>query len=117
MEVTDTFKNAIADVFYDKTISIFNETELKDAHGHTRITIDTESPDGSFLGNAQFRKLGLLKEEYGLKVDADIAITCAIDVEVSKNNVLGYLDSYYRVVECITFDSHKLIIGEEWVLP
>lgn len=109
MQIPDDFKNAIADAFYDKTITLYTVAEVIDEEGWARME-ETESD--SFVGSVSFDELAKVQEEYGLREAIDIVVSTHEDIEVG--SVLGYGDHLYMVVSAIPFDSHNLILAKKW---
>lgn len=106
-----SFTQAIADTFYDKTV--------------TRLAKNTTSTDGwvdetattsvgTFKANVQFNKLGEVQSEMGITDNVDVAITCATTVAIQKGDLFSYGGVNYRAVAVLPFDSHKKIAGAKW---
>lgn len=108
----DSAKNAIANAFYDKTISILSSTETIDAEGG--VVHSEPSVASTFKGNARFNALGELQEEIGLVGNIDIAITCPTDTNLSVNDFFEYDSIKYVATDVVPYDSHKLITGKKW---
>lgn len=111
MLLPNDFENEISSRFYDKEITIIKaETEI-DIDGGVK---KTDNPDKiTFLGNARFGKLGMLKNELGLVIDADIVITCDKNTPVELNDTISYLGKRYTVTDTIASDSHLTITGNK----
>jgi hypothetical protein len=109
LEVGNDFKNAIASVFYDKEITLYDLTIVQDADGSTRQEY-IESGD-TFLGNARFNNLERIRADYGIAEIIDIAITTQETIQ--NGAILGYDSKFFEVVKVIPFDSHNLIVGKQ----
>lgn len=108
MLVPNSFKQAIADTFYDKTFTIATVTTGKDAEGGATATVGTPV---SHKGNVQFSLSQKMAEIYGISEDIDIAITTNIKPNI--NDRLAYDGVQYDVRSVKPRDSHVLIIGSK----
>ena len=111
MQIPDSFKEKIADTFYDNTISTYSSEEVVDDEGDAKIGTTALS---TFEGNVNFSDLAKIQEDYGLTDKIDISITT--DEDVDTGSIIGYDDITYMVVKSIPFDSHNLIVGKKWSL-
>lgn len=111
MTIPNNFRTTIGDKFFDKTISIYNQELIKNAHGGVRIADDGVS--GTFVGNVNFSKLDTIREEYGINEVIDMTITTHEEVE--NETIIGYLDNQYKVIRSIPFDTHYLLIAQKWL--
>ncbi len=102
-------KQAIADTFYDKTVSICREETSLDAEGGVRR--GELSVESSFRGNVRFNNLGIIQRDLGLDKEINIAITCPTDTAVAVGDLLQYQDVIYIVTAVIPSDSHLTITG------
>lgn len=109
MRIPNSFKQKIADTFYDKDVVLYTTSEVVDDEGWARME---ESEVSSFVGNVRFDNLAQLQEDYGLKEVVDIAISTHEDIQVG--SVLKYGDVLYKVNKAIPFDSHNLIVASIW---
>lgn len=110
MQIPDNFKNKIAEVFYDKEITIYEVTNTVDDEGFAYRTV--EATEDTFLSNVRFDKLDEVREEYGIKEDIDIVIST--HEAISNGAILSYLDVLYIVIRSIPYDSHNLLIAKKW---
>lgn len=111
MLLPESFEREVSNHFYDKKITIVKaETEIEKDGGVKRIV---SSNLITFLGNARINKTGILKNELGLIVDADIVITCDKETPVRLNDVVSYLGKRYTVTDTIVSDSHLTITGNK----
>lgn len=110
MNIPNTFNNAIADTFYDKTFTVWTSHEVTDSEGWAKVGA-TES-ETTFSGNINFSKLDEVKQEYGITTDILATVTTA--EEIALGTIVEYEDSKYRVMKSVKFDSHYLLILEEW---
>lgn len=109
----DSAKNAIANTFYDKTISVMRKTEQLDDQGGL-IKSGTEVKS-TFKGNVRFLAFGQEQNEIGLTKVADIQITCPTDTAVEVDDFLQYGGVQYVATEVNPSDSHLTILGQRWV--
>lgn len=105
-------KQAVADVFYDKSIDVLAQSEVIDTEGGAVRA--TGSVQRTFTGNAQFSKLAKIQAEIGLVDQIDIAITCPTDAGVVRDDIIQYQGVKYLVSEAVPRDSHLLIVGRKW---
>ena len=110
MNIPNTFNNAIADTFYDKTFTVWTSQEVTDSEGWAKVGA-TES-ETTFSGNINFSKLDEVKQEYGITTDISATITTAEAIDLG--TIIGYADRTFRVIKSIQFDSHYYLIVEEW---
>lgn len=113
MNIPNSFKNKISEVFYDKLIKILNITQSIDDEGWAGDSSSTEKL--SFYGNVTFKDLKILEEEQGLKEEVNIAVSCSTTVSVVVGDVIEYNGTKYRVIEAIPYDSHKMLLGTKWL--
>ena len=113
MNISDTFKDTIKEVFYDKEIDLYDVTADADDEGFQRKG-EPATKTGSFYGNIQFDKLDQIAEEYGL--DQEIHATITTDEVISLNQVIGYGGRFYTVIEAIQNDSHYFLIAQKCLL-
>ena len=110
MKIPETFKQAIADTFYDKDIEIWTEGTIKDDEGSVVENGKLEKKD-SFKGNFQFSTREYIQQEYGREIEANAIVTC--DKTVGKiGNILVYNNNDYVVKSLISSDSHITILVE-----
>ena len=116
MIIPDSFKQSIANTFYDKEITKYTTEEVVDDEGwvgmEETVVSDSNYVSGTFMGNVRFDNLAQIQEDYGLKEVVDIVVTTDEDIDV--NSIIGYENVLYRVNKAIPFDSHKLLIGNIW---
>jgi ATP adenylyltransferase/5',5'''-P-1,P-4-tetraphosphate phosphorylase II len=113
MEISNDFKNAIANAFYDKEVFYCEVSNEVDSEGWQRISEPTVSED-SFMANVRFNDLAQLQEENGIKDSIDIAITCLPDTDIEVGEIVSYSSTTYKLEKVLVFDSHKLLIGKIW---
>lgn len=108
MKIPETFKQAIADTFYDKDIEIWTEGTIKDDEGAVIGNDKVEKID-SFKGNFQFSTREYIQQEYGREIKANAIVTC--DKTVAEiGNILVYNNNDYTIKSLITGDSHTTIL-------
>jgi len=112
MNIPQSFKDAIADTFYDKTITRYSTQDTKDAHGH-QAKAGTTVTNGSFMGNVHFDNFEKIQKQYGITEEIEIAITTA-DV-IPQNEIIGYDGKQYMVFKVIKTDSHYLLVAKKWL--
>ena len=111
MLVPNSFKENIANTFYDKDINIHEKIETQDAEGGRKIVAGVIL--SIFKGNVNFSVSKEIQEEYGLNYQIDVVITTN-DSNVGINDLLSYLDVIYVVTDAKTRDSHRRIIANKY---
>lgn len=108
MKIPETFKQAIADTFYDKDIEIWTSGTIKDDEGSIVGDGKLEKID-SFKGNFQFSTREYIQQEYGKEIEANAIVTC--DKTVAEiGNILAYNNEDYTIKSLIIGDSHTTIL-------
>ena len=108
MKIPETFKQVIADTFYDKDIEVWSEGTIKDDEGSVIENGKLEKID-SFKGNFQFSTREYIQQEYGKEIEANAIVTC--DKTVAKiGNILVYNNEDYTIKSLIVGDSHTTIL-------
>lgn len=106
----ETFKQAIADTFYDKDIEIWTSGTIKDDEGAVIGDGKLEKID-SFKGNFQFSTREYIQQEYGREIEANAIVTCdKANAEIG--NILVYNDKEYEIKSLVPSDSHITILVE-----
>lgn len=108
MKIPETFKQVIADTFYDKDIEIWTSETIKDDEGSIVGDGKLEKID-SFKGNFQFSTREYIQQEYGKEIEANAIVTC--DKTVAEiGNILVYNNEDYTIKSLIIGDSHTTIL-------
>lgn len=108
MNIPETFKQAIADTFYDKDIEIWTSGTIKDDEGSIVGNSKLEKID-SFKGNFQFSTREYIQQEYGKEIEANAIVTCdKIVAEIG--NILIYNNKEYEIKSLVPSDSHITIL-------
>lgn len=110
MNLPTDFKNKISEKFFDKSFSIYTSTEEVDSEGFSRMSV--EETETTFMGNVRFDSMDKIQKDYGLDDEIQMAITTHTDIEAG--TIIGYNDRTYKVIRGITFDSHYLLLAQEW---
>lgn len=104
---TDTISN----VFYDKTIDLYNLSSVTDTDGFTRFQLS--SVNKTFEANINFSELDKIQRDYG--IDSKISSTITTNENIPEASIIGYNGKYHRIIRNIKFDSHYFLITEEWL--
>ena len=108
MIISEKFKQAIANVFYDKDIERWTSGTIKDDEGAVIGNGKLEKID-RFKGNFQFSTREYIQQEYGREIEANAIVTC--DKTVAKiGNILVYNNEDYTIKSLIVGDSHTTIL-------
>lgn len=110
MNIPETFKQAIADTFYDKDIEIWTSGTIKDDEGAVIGNGKLNKVD-SFKGNFQFSTREYIQQEYGKEIEANAIVTCNKTV-AEIGNILVYNNADYAIKSLIIGDSHTTILVE-----
>lgn len=108
MNITEDFKNAIASVFYDKKVEVYNaeeivgeELDVERIKGKLKETLECNV---HFIGNE------VAKKDYGLDIEANIMITCE-----SSTGKIGEFVTYngedYFITGKLPLDSHTKLFA------
>ena len=103
-------KQAIAENFYDKEISVVDMPITHDEEGG--VVHGSPIKLAKFKGNVNFSSCGKIQEEYGLDYKVDMVITTEPDTIISVNNILSYQDKLYVVVDSFKRDSHIMLVAQ-----
>lgn len=114
MYIPKIMKQKIADIFYDKEISVLESKTVTDSEGG--ITYKGLTPKDSFMANVSFSNNKTIQEEYGLDYEIDISITTNY-CSLNHHDLIKYKDVVYDVRDIIINDSHILIVGVKWQQP
>lgn len=112
MIITDKFKKAIKNTFYDKEITRYTVVNTVDDEGWARKSGSTVT-NGSFFGNVHFNNFDKVQKQYGITEEIDIVITT--DANIPNEEIIGYLGQQYKVFRAIPNDSHYLLIARKWL--
>lgn len=110
MKIPDSFKNKIANTFYDKELTLYSVQSLVDDEGFARD--DAIQVSSTFKGNVRFDKLDRIQQDFGLQETIDMVVTTNDDIP--ENSVIGYLGKAYKAMRVIKYDSHNYIIAKIW---
>lgn len=110
MQISELFKQVIADTFYDKDIEIWTSGTIKDDEGAVVGNGKLKKID-SFKGNFQFSTREYIQQEYGKEIEANAIVTC--DKTVAEiGNILVYNNKEYTIKSLVPSDSHTTILVE-----
>lgn len=105
-------KAEIANVFYDKEVSVLVKQETIDSEGG--VVKGGETIKSTFKGNVRFTALAKIQAEIGLADQIDIAITCDPSTDITVDDLLQYAGKKYVATDVLPYDSHILIVGRKW---
>lgn len=112
MYIPNKMKKKIADIFYDKTVSVMTRIVTTDAEGG--VNDKGLEITSSFKGNVNFSNCKQIQEDYGLDYEINVAITTSTDSVVAINDIISYENVVYKVTDILPFDSHKLVVAVKW---
>lgn len=114
MKISDSFKNAIRQTFYDKTINLYNIVTTLDELGGETISFNLIKK--AINANVQEVTQDIVSKEYGSDVVGSYKITCdnidAIKMPdaVNPTQAISYNDIYFFITGVKKFDSHAELI-------
>lgn len=108
MQISEIFKQAIADTFYDKDIEIWTTGTIKDEEGSVVGNGKLEKID-SLKGNFQFKTREYIQQEYGQEIEANAIVTCA-NTKAVESNILVYDAREYEIKSVVPGDSHITLL-------
>ena len=111
MKIPQSFKKGIKNTFYDKKVHRYSQEEV---NNQGWISIELTDSQDPFYANVQFKNLGQIQEDYGIRDDFDAAMTADEDEEVDVNSIVKYHTRFFKVKQSIPSDSHNLLIVEKW---
>lgn len=111
MNIPDSFKSAIKNTFFDKTIEKYSVLNTTDAEGSNYRSLG--SLEGSFNGNVRYDRLEEVKKQYGIEEEVDAYITTD---ETVGDAFLKYQSDYFEIIENVPFDSHNMLFVKKWLL-
>ena len=104
-------KQKIADVFYDKEVSVLENKTITDSEGG--ISYKGLTSKETFMGNVSFSNNKTIQEDYGLDYDIDISITTDYG-KIQHHDLIKYQNNIYDITDILPSDSHYLIVGVIW---
>lgn len=112
MNIPQSFRDAQAAVFQDKTVALLATVTTTGALGSV-----TKSPGASVSThacNVQYAADKLLVEQYGLVIGQDIIVTAG-SLPIIKDAFISYDGIVFRVIETPHCDSHVKLIAKRWL--
>lgn len=108
MQISEIFKQAITDTFYDKDIEIWTAGTIKDDEGSVIGNGKLDKID-SFKGNFQFSTREYIQQEYGKEIEANAIVTCN-ETKAEISNILVYDNKEYTIKSLVPSDSHITLL-------
>lgn len=108
MDISNMFKKAIADTFYDKDIEIWTSGTITDDEGAVVGNGKLEKID-FFKGNFQFKTREKLQQEYGQEIKANAIITCDKTI-ANVGDIVVYNGKEYEITANPGSDSHTTLL-------
>lgn len=110
MQISEIFKQAITDTFYDKDIEIWTAGTIKDDEGSVIGNGKLDKID-SFKGNFQFSTREHIQQEYGKEIEANAIVTCS-ETKAEIGNILVHDNKEYIIKSLVPSDSHITLLVE-----
>lgn len=111
MKIPITFRAQTAQIFYDKSITIYQVLDTTDNEGWQKKLAYTIT--GSFMGNVRSGISEQMQKDYGLTIDQN-SITITTSQVVAEGSILGYGGLKYMVIKANNFDTHNVLICNFW---
>lgn len=112
MIIPSSFKEAISNMFYDKTIELYRYLpKLNEDGGRSKNATKEKEEVATLLCNIQPTSKSLLKETYGLDIDASLLITGPLLSNIENGLLFQYSNLEYEVVDSLRYDSHSKIFA------
>ena len=133
MKIPNSFKEAIASNFYDKTFSLYERRSVVEDDGGT---YEEKVFLKDFVGNVTTVNKETMRKDYGLDIDGEVLISTHEELDLKLANFLdgcyeinpttffpvkegkvyfeGYLVGNYHIVKVLPYDSHTVLIGKLW---
>lgn len=110
MNISNEFKEAISNFFYDKSVDIYETQEI--VGEEMDVTIEKgDIKQNNLKCNVHSISNEIAKRDYGLDIQANILVTC--DTTVAKiGDYLVYNNTNYIVTGKLTPDSHTKLFAE-----
>lgn len=112
MIIPQSFKDAQAAVFQDKTIAWHPTVVVTDSLGGKYPTVSPNS-SGSYLVNIQVIQDALEAQQWGLTVNKDCKITRSGSISIPIGDHIKYGSDTYRIVHVLASDSHVTLYGKK----
>ncbi|WZU00618.1 hypothetical protein MGH68_13865 [Erysipelothrix sp. D19-032] len=94
--------------FYDKSIDLYTSEKGISIEGGRKKS--GKNLAVRIMCNANPTSNRLLKENFGIDIDASLMITCSPDLEIKKGYTFSYKGIDYEVVEILPHDSHQKVL-------
>lgn len=108
MQISDLFKQVIAETFYDKDIEIWTSKTIADDEGAV-VGNGKQDLIETIKGNFQFKTREKIQQEYGQEVKANAIVTCA-NTKAVEGNMLVYDAQEYEISSVLPCDSHITLL-------
>lgn len=111
MNIPNLFKETIKNIFYDKELELWASGETTDDEGST-ISSGKKEKKKDFKGNFQFSTREYIQTEYGKEIDADVIVTCDIEVNAEMGDMIIYEGQEYVIKANPKSDSHITLLAK-----
>ncbi|MDE8044252.1 hypothetical protein PT065_08355 [Erysipelothrix rhusiopathiae] len=101
--------NLMRKYFYDKSVEFYKYEKIGSSEGG-RSKKGEKVAVGSIQCNIQPTSHKLIKETYGIDIDAKYVVTCGVSEHVEKRWRLYFKGEEMEVVEVLHYDSHLMIL-------
>lgn len=113
MKIPQKFKEVQASVFQDKTVEHHLPVSVTGSLGSVTVK-PSEKSEGEYKVNFHIVESELKAEKWGLKINADAAVTSSVPLPVKIGDYIRYNGVYYRIKGIQPFDSHTLYLCVMW---
>ncbi len=109
MKIPDSFKEAIANTFMDKEVSLRALVETTGSLGSvTRGPASTSS--GTYSCNLQVISDAITAQEWGLTIGQDAKLTATEAIPCKRGDYLDYKAQVFRIEGILQRDSHQVLM-------
>lgn len=108
MEISNSFKKAINNIFYDKKIEIWASGTITDEEGAV-VGNGKETLIEKLECNFQFQTREKIQQEYGNEIEANALITCET-TKAKIGDIAFYNNEDYLIKSKIVSDSHTTLL-------
>lgn len=95
--------------FYDKSVEFYKYEKIGSSEGG-RFKKGEKVAVGSIQCNIQPTSHKLIKETYGIDIDAKYVVTCGVSEHVEKGWQFYFKGEEMEIVELLYYDSHLMIL-------
>ena len=108
MQISNLFKEAIKNTFYDKKVEIWTSGTIVDDEGAV-VENGKETLVETLVCNFQFKTREKIQQEYGNEIEANAIVTCEV-TKAKIGDIAFYNNEEYYIKSKIVSDSHTTLL-------